>query len=219
MGLEYELKFIGPDLDALRARLAAAGAHRKSEAYFERNLVFDLPGRTLKAAGTLLRLRLKGGEDAVLCVKRPVKSSGLLKAYEEHQTTVGSFEATRELLEGLGYRVALTYEKVREKWVLGEVEACLDTLPFGDFVELEGAEEDVLAAAEKLGLSGLTTSRATYHDLNREHRSQNGLPADESFVFPEGAFKESFNKSLPSGVDNPAKGIYCEYASNTKNND
>ncbi|MGE4504309.1 MAG: class IV adenylate cyclase [Desulfovibrionaceae bacterium] len=202
MALEKELKYLGADLDGLRERLEGlaeqgAAAHLAGP-YLEANLVFDLPGRPLKAARTLLRLRRKGGGEAVLCVKRAVAhgeqggdGDGGLKTYEEHETVVADFDAARALLEALGYAVALRYEKLREVWRVGGakrgVKACLDELPFGPFVELEGEPEDVRAAAALLGLGGLQTSTATYHALNRSHQLENGLPRDESFCFPQRA--------------------------------
>jgi adenylate cyclase class 2 len=78
---------------------------------------------------------------------------------------------------------ALRYEKFREVWALLGCEVCLDTLPFGDFAEIEGDEADIRACAEALNLPEHKASCATYHDLNRQACAARGARPDESFVF------------------------------------
>ncbi|MFW5734730.1 MAG: class IV adenylate cyclase [Oceanidesulfovibrio sp.] len=181
MALEMEIKFLDADFDRVRETLQGLGAERKGR-WFERNLVFDDAKRTLRQKGVLLRLRQDRA--AVLTLKQPPerKTEGV-KTYVESETRVEDFESTRDVLEGLGYTVAFRYEKIREEWTRGGVNICLDELPFGRFVELEGNREAILALAEELSLPLDTSSTATYHELNRVRRQENKLPPDESFVF------------------------------------
>lgn len=183
MALEKELKYRDADHEAVRANLQSEGA-RPVGRWFESNMVFDTPGRELKAVGKLLRLRLKG-DRAVLTVKVPPgeAESDAVKVFEEHETPVGDFDAMRDCLEALGYRVAFAYEKVREKWLLGDCAICLDTLPFGFFVEVEGEEDQIVACAARLGLEVCKSCTLTYHALNLEMIAEKGLPEQESFVF------------------------------------
>lgn len=183
MALEKELKFVGVDHEAMRQRLRVLDAAFVAR-YFECNLVLDDEKRGLKERGILLRLRQRQGV-SVLTVKEPVKDAGGLKVRAEHETVVESHDDTLNALQALGYRVAFAYEKVREKWKLGECTICLDSLPFGDFVELEGGEGSVLACAGELNLAMSSASKATYHALNAAHREGQGLEPDENFVFPE----------------------------------
>ncbi len=186
MALETEIKFLDVDHEALRKRLAVLGASSQGR-YFESNVVYDDAARSLKAKGTLLRLREKRGRFVLTLKTAAAAASALAKVYEESETEVLDAPATREILAGLGYRPALRYEKVREKWTCLGCEVCLDTLPFGSYAEIEGAEADITACAEALDLPQSAASKATYHDLNRLHREKNRLPADETFVFDEAA--------------------------------
>ncbi|MBI9080622.1 MAG: class IV adenylate cyclase [Pseudodesulfovibrio sp.] len=185
MVLECELKYLDININELSGRLAEVGAWNMGR-YFESNLVFDYPDRSLKGASILLRLRERQGQ-AVLTVKRPpgVSVSSALKVFEEIETTVGDFSVMQAALEAVGFSVAFAYEKVREKWKYKECTICLDHLPFGDYVEIEGTEETVRVCAEAVGLDACKTSKATYHALNIEHRSVNGLDQNESFVFDD----------------------------------
>lgn len=106
-----------------------------------------------------------------------------MKVCEETETDIADTKAMLAILAGLGYLPALRYEKIREKWSLSGCDVCLDTLPFGSFLEIEGGEADIKACAGKLNLSRDTSSTATYHDLNRLSREAKGLPPDDSFVF------------------------------------
>ncbi|OGR39732.1 MAG: hypothetical protein A2051_05165 [Desulfovibrionales bacterium GWA2_65_9] len=201
MPLEIEVKFLDVDHAALRERLAGLEAHYVGR-WFEANIVFDDAQRSLKATGTLLRLREKSGH-VVLTLKRAVGDTATVNAkvnatanakvnakvnakiYDETETDVADAASMRAILAGLGYTPALRYEKIREKWTLLGCEVCLDTLPFGDFVEIEGDEEDISACAKALALPRDKASTATYHDLNRQARETSGAPPDESFVFDD----------------------------------
>lgn len=183
MPLECELKYIDVNLPELSRRLEAAEGECLGR-YFESNLVFDGPKRSLKDRGVLLRLREKHGQ-AVLTVKRPPENGkeSSLKVFEEIETGVDDFASMKIALETIGFSVAFAYEKIREKWKFEGCVICLDSLPFGDYVEIEGTEESVPACANSLGLGDAATSKMTYHALNIEYRRKNGLEPNESFVF------------------------------------
>lgn len=185
MPLETELKYLGADLDAVAHRLREAGA-RPQPSRRERNEVYDDPGRSLRARGILIRLREDGRN--LLTVKLPPGAGAPagLKALREHETEMADLGPLRAALAALGLEVACVYEKLRQQWTLGGCHICLDRLPFGDFVEIEGPAQAIAAAATALGLDGLPTSEASYHELNRAHRAAHGLPAADSFVFGPG---------------------------------
>lgn len=185
MALEIELKVRDADLDAVRESLRRAGGERRGRV-FEANAVFDDAAGALRASGVLLRLRVESGvPGGVLTLKLPAPGPAGLKAREERETRVADPDALRGVLEGLGYRVLLRYEKVRETWLLAGCSVCLDHLPFGDFVELEGPPAAIAEALARLGLTGRPASDRDYHALYREHLARRGLPAGDSFVFPD----------------------------------
>ena len=183
MCLETELKFYCSDFKELRDKLVILGADFKSR-FFEENIVFDTPDRSLRSRGALLRLRSSGAN--VLCFKETLADSNEeVKTRREIETGVEDFGKTRSILEGLGYRAVLFYEKVREKWLTGTCVVCLDKLPFGNFVEMEGLQDEIYRCASHLGLLKKDSTAKSYHELNREYRRQQGLPQNESFVFTE----------------------------------
>ncbi|MEW5772597.1 MAG: class IV adenylate cyclase [Thermodesulfobacteriota bacterium] len=195
MALETELKVLDVDLDAVRRSLHHAGGELQGRV-FEANEVFDDAAGSLRSGGVLLRLRRDPG--GLLTLKLPASGPAGLKVREERETRVADPDAARAILEGLGYRVLLRYEKVRETWLLAGCHVCLDHLPFGDFVEFEGPPEAIAEAVARLGLEGRPTSDRNYHALYREHLARRGLPARDSFVF-----EDAERKRLLSDLANP----------------
>ena len=198
MALETELKFLGVDFKVLRQRLRDFGG-RCGGRFLERNAVFDDAKARLREKNILLRLRRDN--EIVLTLKRPVQrtESFRFKVREEFEVRVQDFGAMTDILRGLGYEVWFRYEKVREKWRLGACEVCLDTLPFGEFVEIEGPETEIAALSAKLGLDGHPVSAKTYHELNLEHQKANNLPLDHNFVFEQGV-REKFLQTPDTGL-------------------
>ena len=185
MSLEVELKFTGADLDRVRARLAELGG-RTNGPVFESNVVYDDAGRTLRAGRILLRLRRDRRGLITLKLPPAAPQPGDVKALEEIESGVEDLGAMERILAGLGYLPALAYEKVREEWELPGCHVCLDTLPFGDFVEIEArSREAVFACAHTLGLDPGQASTANYHALHLAWLRERGLPEEDSFTFPE----------------------------------
>ncbi len=206
MSLEQELKFVCTDFDALRKSLIAEGADFVDKG-FEHNRVYDTEHGQLRKTGTLLRLREAG--KAVLCVKSEPENKTQDRGYEvktreEDQTQVCDSESMHSILRGLGYQVVFSYQKVREKWRLGQCVVCLDQLPFGRFVEVEGSPEEIWVQARILGLDEKPWSTKSYYDLHQEWRAQNHLPWNESFVFPpeeEAMLRAAVHDKAPGAED------------------
>ncbi|MFO7800685.1 MAG: class IV adenylate cyclase [Desulfovermiculus sp.] len=185
MSLEQEVKFECSDFEGLRRVMAAQHAqyvHR----VFEHNRVYDLEDGSLQKEGKLLRLRQ--AETNVLCLKSPPRNipedrKCQVKTWEEIQTRVQDAQNMHTILQGLGYGTAFCYQKVREKWYMGSCAVCLDRLPFGLYVEIEGEPEAIWEQARVLGLDEHSWTAKSYSDLHREWRRKNHLPPQESFVF------------------------------------
>jgi adenylate cyclase class 2 len=173
--LEVEVKFLVPDLAAFRAALLAAGAQLQQGRIYEHNIRFDNAWNGLLSRAKLLRLR----QDKVarLTFKgeplETVKSE--VKVREELEIEVSDFATMAVILERIGFEQRQVYEKYRETFRFEEVEVVLDEMPFGDFVELEGEEQAIRRAADKLALDwsrrildnylALMSRLKTHHDL------------------------------------------------------
>ena len=173
MAVEIEKKYrltaeqVGP----LRRRLVGAGAEGEGAAEFEENVIYTGPG--LDPGRRVLRLRRKGGR-ALFTYKERELSDSAVKRQREEETEVSDADALASILEALGYRPALVYEKRRETWRVAGAEVVLDELPFGLFVEIEGEEARILEAETLLGLGAAEPEHAPYPELTLRHGVRRG---------------------------------------------
>ena len=180
MPIEIEKKYrlepreVGP----LREKLREAGAAGRGSAEFEENVIYTGPG--LDPARRVLRLRRKGGR-AVFTFKERDLSGSAVKRQREEETEVSDAAALASILEALGYRPVLVYEKRRETWRLAGAEVVLDELPFGLFVEIEGDEARILEVERLLGLDGAEAEHDSYPRLTLRHGARRGDVVESRF--------------------------------------
>lgn len=149
--LEVEVKFYIDRPDLLHRRLVQLDATAPQKV-FETNLRFEDSDHTLKTNGRLLRLRQD--RDCRLTFKsKPGQSDPQFKVYRELEVSVSDFGTMRDILHGLGYRTVQVYEKWRQTFHWNNVELCLDTMPYGTFLEIEGPRGRIRPTAEHLGLT------------------------------------------------------------------
>jgi adenylate cyclase, class 2 len=138
--VEKEVKFYIADLPALQLRLRSLGAELVTPRVFERNLRFDTPDLRLTASRQVLRLRQDNG--ATITYKGPSKEVDGVRVRQEIEIGVTDFDQARQLLESLGYSLAVVYEKWRTTYHYNGLEIDLDELPFGNFCEIEGEDTE-----------------------------------------------------------------------------
>ncbi len=159
MALETEIKLRVLDHDAVRRGLRAAGAtFRKNE--LETNTFLDTASNDLRKSGCGLRVRKavdeRTGQSRCVITHKGPRKPGPMKIREETELEASAYDEAVQLLDQLGLKVMLSFEKRRETWDMGECEVVLDELPgeMGRFVEIEGPDEhEVTLVRERLGLS------------------------------------------------------------------
>ena len=150
--LEVEVKFLVADVAAMRQRIEAAGGVLHRGRVYERNIRYDNAWQGLMRQDKLLRLRQDSRN--VITFKGPAQNVDVaqVKIREELEIEVNDFDTAAAILQRLGFEAVQVYEKYRETFQLGPVEVVLDEMPFGNFMELEGEEGEIVAAAARLGL-------------------------------------------------------------------
>ena len=180
MGIEVEKKYrlTGEEGESLRRRLEEVGAGRAGGAEFEENVIYTGPG--LDPRSRVLRLRRKGGR-ALFTFKEREPSTSAVKRQREEETEVADADALASILEALGYRPALVYEKRRAVWRVAGAEVVLDELPFGLFVEIEGEESAILEAEKILKLETARAEHAPYPELALRYGKKKGDVVEARF--------------------------------------
>jgi adenylate cyclase, class 2 len=148
--LEIEVKFHIVDILRLHRRLVEMGATTRPEV-FESNIRFEGAGEAFKKKGQLLRLR-KDASCRLTFKCRPLGHDSEFKVYQELEVEVDNFDVMNNILQSLGFRPAQVYEKWRRVFNWRDVELCLDRMPFGTFLEIEGPRQSIKNAAHQLGL-------------------------------------------------------------------
>jgi len=180
MPIEIEKKYrltdaqVGP----LRRKLEEAGAEGEGAAEFEENTIYT--GPNLDPSRRVLRLRRKGAR-AVFTFKERDPGKTAVKRQREEETEVSDAAALAAILEALGYRPVLVYEKRRETFRLPGAEVVLDELPFGLFAEIEGEEAAILEAEKLLGLDGAEGVHESYPALTLRHGTKKGDVVEARF--------------------------------------
>ena len=149
--LEIEVKFFITDASVIRRQLLALGAVSKGRC-FERNIRFEDAEKTLYHQRSLLRLR-QDARWTLTFKSTPSKESPEFKIFRELEVEVDDFDRMAEILSELGYHREQVYEKWRETFRLENTYFCLDTLPYGVFLELEGNGEDIRQYSDRLGFN------------------------------------------------------------------
>jgi adenylate cyclase class 2 len=180
MGTEIEKKYrvSSEEAASLRGRLRAAGAEARGEE-FEENTLYAGPG--LERGNRVLRLRRVRGGRSVFTFKESMTGAAGIKRRREDETTVADPEALAAILDALGYTPSVIYEKRRETWLVAGVEVVIDELPFGQFIEIEGAEESILEAERQLELAATQVELKSYPQLTLEHGARRGAFVEARF--------------------------------------
>jgi len=177
---EIEAKFYVLDLKRIGTRLHELEARLIQARVLETNIRFDLPDSGLSSKGQVLRLR-QDAEAKLTYKDAGTKAQGVINR-TEIEFVVSDFEKAKLFLEALGYQKLIQYDKYRTTYILDSgsllpgsqkqasgfhnCHIMLDELPYGNFVEIEGA--DIAAIhyiAQKLNLDLQTAISTGYTNL------------------------------------------------------
>jgi adenylate cyclase, class 2 len=148
--LEIEVKFFLTDPNTVRKNILQLGAQNLGR-FFEVNIRFEDKEKSLLKKNALLRLR-KDNRVTLTYKSEPEIDDVDFKIFRELEVEVSDFDAMESILTSLGLCPEQVYEKWRETFVLQNIHFCLDTMPFGNFLEIEGNKDNILYMAGKLGL-------------------------------------------------------------------
>ena len=147
--LEREIKLAFDTAAAARAAVLAIGATPLRARRLQEDALFDTEDETLGQRRCVLRVRSDAGR-SLLTFKGPVQP-GPMKLREEHETVIADGDVIRRILEELGMHVWFRYQKYREEFAAADATIAIDETPIGTFVEIEGSEQAIEAAARALG--------------------------------------------------------------------
>ena len=172
--LEIEIKFHLSDPARTFKRLNQIGAKAQPKV-FETNVRFEDEACSLKSGNRLLRLR-QDNRCRLAYKSAPKKQGTQCKVYQELEVDVSDFETMSAILNALGYQGVQIYEKWRQTHAWQDVSICMDTMPYGDFLEIEGPEQGIRRAAHALNMQWEKRILTNYLAIFETLRKNNGLP-------------------------------------------
>jgi len=175
---EIEIKFVAPDLRALRARLRMLGFRLVTPRTRETNVLYDLSGHPLRSRGEVLRLR-RYGEKWKLTHKARGISRRRHKSREETETAIENGVHMHRILLSLGFQPSFRYEKFRSEWTDGHGHVVLDETPIGNMGEIEGPARWIDRTAAALGISRQNYITSSYAELFSTWKEKTGSKAEE----------------------------------------
>ncbi len=159
--VESEVKFYLSDKSSFEDRLRRVGGLLLHERVHEVNYRFDTPQMDLSREHRVLRLRQD--EATLITYKGPSSLQEGVTVRDEIEFEVSDFTAARQLLEALGYKESVHYEKWRTTYYLDDLEITLDEMPFGNFTEIEGNDPgQIQRTAIKLALDWSARINSSY---------------------------------------------------------
>ena len=148
--IEVEVKFLLSDVEDMRRRIADTSAVKRGRV-FETNIRFDDDSDNLAVNSSLLRLR-QDDRNTLTFKTKPPKEDPQFKIHNEYEVIVSDFDMMGIILEKLGFVRRQIYEKWRETFILNATNLCIDSMPYGDFIEIEGTKTAIIAVTSRLGL-------------------------------------------------------------------
>ena len=145
MQTEIEAKWIVPDLDIIRKKLAELKASLDQPERLMKRRTFDYPDKSLQKIGGWVRVRDEGNK-ITLAYKQLNDRS--LHGTKEVSVEVTDFDRTCQILEAIGLEAKSYQETKRETWHYNNCEITLDTWPWiPSVVEIEGESEEAVKQA------------------------------------------------------------------------
>ncbi len=157
--------------------------------HFEENWVLDFEDGRLRRAEQLLRIR-RVGDRGTIAFKGPPLAHRSLKVREEVETEIAHPMRALAIFERLGLRPIHRYQKYRTEYRVqlpsgATLSVMFDETPMGNFLELEGEEDDIREFLRQWRLEGRPLLRASYSTLYAEFCRTQGKPFGDMLFHPE----------------------------------
>lgn len=169
--MEIELKLPITDKKEIIKKLTQLGAKFISETK-QIDYLFNSSYFNFAKKDEAFRLRheiFPGGEKAYITYKGKARfSKAGHKKRDEYEVEVSDFHKMMQIIESLRFTLALKVEKIRSTYHLNDIIIAVDTLPFGDFLELEGDPAKSQTLRQDLGLANVSAMKKAYYHLQEE---------------------------------------------------
>jgi adenylate cyclase, class 2 len=192
--VETEVKIRLANRENFERGLSQLGFERVTARTFERNILYDTPGRSLRNSRQILRIR-QYGEKWVVTHKSVPQDENPDEPYKrrvETETEVQDGPSLGKIFESLGFGPVFIYEKWRTEWADPQGHCVLDETPLGLYAELEGPSDWIDRTAQRLEIDARHFTKLSYGRIFENWREQTASNA-QNLTFAE--IPQSFRQS------------------------
>jgi adenylate cyclase class 2 len=168
--IEKEIKLKIDSPRKILQKIIGSGFCLSKRRHFEDNFLFDFDNKRLLSNGCILRLRIVK-DKSILTYKEPSSIFSMTKVRKEIETDVADPSAIFKILENLGLKVIFRYQKYRRIYKKKGLTLSVDETPVGNFIELEGSEEEIITEAKNLGFSPSDFIKDSYMEIFLREKS------------------------------------------------
>ncbi len=172
--LEIEVKFYITNPSDLQKHILELGAESQGR-FFETNIRYEDAHNSFLQKESILRLRKDRKATLTFKSKSPDQNHEF-KILRELEVEVSDFKIMQNILEALGFHEEQIYEKWRETLVLNDLVFCIDTMPYGIFLEIEGKGNEIIEYAQRLNLCWEHRILANYLSIFERIKTKLNLP-------------------------------------------
>jgi adenylate cyclase class 2 len=181
--IETELKFQTTDPKKVLSVLLASGAKIISNNK-QKTVRFDTTNHDLENKGVFIRVRAEGEENTIT-LKEKIGNDETVRQRKETEFKIEDLDKMSYIIEKLGFDYVLIMEKYRIELTYKNSHVCIDEMPFGFYVEIEGEEAEINAITQELGFKPEEKIIVTYWDLFEDWKKEKNIQTD-NIVFQEG---------------------------------
>lgn len=138
----------------------------------ETTIMYDNKSRFMQKSDG--RLRIRTGYANSLSYKKPITRNGI-KEEIEFETEIGDANETELIIKELGYNKVSGYTRNRTIWKVNNVKVFLDEFSFGNYIEIEGSEKDIIKIASRLGFKMEDNITKSYDGIYKEICEKKGI--------------------------------------------
>jgi predicted adenylyl cyclase CyaB len=153
----------------------------------EKTIMYDNRDFLMQKTNGRIRLRISW-DLCELSYKKPLMDDSGIKKEIEHETSVGNAEVMNNILNDMDYFEVSSYERYRTTFLSNksDVKITIDEYPFDNYLEIEGAEEEIISIGEFLKYTIEDNLTKPCDTLFNERRKAHGL--EQTFVMSFDAF-------------------------------
>ena len=167
--LEIEVKIKINNPEEIVERILSLNAELYRERHLEENTLYDFAAQDLYSKHHALRVR-RINKKTFLTFKGATQKSRKFKIREEYETEVKNGKQLQKILKSLGLQPVFTYKKYRTVFKKKRLKICLDETSVGNFLELEGQQNEIVRFAEALQLSKKDFIKTDYIQLIKDQK-------------------------------------------------